>query len=169
MLVINEASSSVFQWQQAQVSQNRISSCISREGMLTWKPPPSGWLSCNVDAAFWEKESRGSFGCILRDESGDFVAGYGGKLSGAIDSRVAEALAFREALSWLKKLNKQQVYIELDCLGVVEAIRTRTFDSSFFGSILSDCSDFLKDLRSHFVYFCERISEFSGSFVNEGS
>ena len=96
-------------------------------------PPPPGWLTCNVDAAFFDKECKSSFGCILRDDSGGFVACCGGRLVGALDPRVAEALAFREALSWLKNLDKQQVYIELDNLSVVETIRTKTCDNSFFG------------------------------------
>lgn len=148
--VANEATTTLFQWQQAQVTQNRLSSCLSGE---VWKPPPPGWLTCNVDVALFDKENKISLGCILRNDSGDFVAGYGGRLTGAFEPRVAEALAFREARSWLKKLDKQQVYIELDNLSVVEAIRTKSRDNSFFGSILIDCSDILKDLRSHYVYF----------------
>lgn len=37
--VTNEASSSLFQWQQAQVTQNRQSNCLEREGMMVWHPP----------------------------------------------------------------------------------------------------------------------------------
>lgn len=40
---LNEASSSTFQWQQAQVCQNRHSACFNREGMMVWQPPPPGW------------------------------------------------------------------------------------------------------------------------------
>lgn len=137
--VINEASSTLFQWQQAQVSQDRQSACHAGEGMMVWHPPPLGWETCNVDAAFFEKENRSSYGCNLRDSSGSFVAGRGGQLLGALDSRVAEALAFREALSWLKNLKKQNVYVELDNLDVVEAVRSKTKDDSYFGAIITDC------------------------------
>ena len=51
-----------------------------------------------------------------------FLTSCGGFLAGALDSRVAKALAFREALSSLKKLNNQNVYIELDNLNVVECV-----------------------------------------------
>lgn len=120
--VINEASSTLFQWQQA----------------------------------FSEKDGRSSFGCILIDETGSFMAGCGGQLSGALDPRVAEVLAFREALSWLKNMGRQQVYVELDSLNVVEALHSKTRDSSFIGTIIAYCSDVLKDLRSHLVYFVRR-------------
>lgn len=111
---MTKASSSLFQWKQAQVNQNRQSACYGREGMMVWHPPPQGGQTCNVDAAFFEKDNRSSYGCILRDDSGNFVAGCGGRLLGALEPRVPEALAFLEALSWLKKLENQNVYVELD-------------------------------------------------------
>lgn len=81
---------------------NRHSASLVREGMMVWHPPPTGWRSCSIDAAFFEEDGRSSYGCILRDEADSFVAGCGGRLLGALNSRVAEALVFREALSWLK-------------------------------------------------------------------
>lgn len=92
----------------------------------------------------------------MRDAAGNFVAGYGGKLPGALDSRVAKTLAFREALSWLKKMGKHQVYVELDNLNVVEAVRSKTIDDSYFGATITDCLEILKDLRSLCVYFVRR-------------
>lgn len=40
-----------------------------------------------------------------------FLAGYGGKSLGNVDPKIAEAIAFREALSWLKKLQVPQIFI----------------------------------------------------------
>lgn len=37
--VLNEASSSLCQWQQAQVCLNRHSDCLAREGLMVWHPP----------------------------------------------------------------------------------------------------------------------------------
>lgn len=41
-----------------------------------------------------EKGAR-SFGCLLRDEKGEFIAGYGGSFMGDLDPKIAEAMAFR--------------------------------------------------------------------------
>lgn len=101
----------------------------------------------------------------MRDDSGSSVAGCGGRLQGALNSRVAEVLAFREALSWLKKLNTQNVYVELDNLNVVEAICNQSRDDSYFGSIIADCSMILKDLRSIYVYFIRRSSNLAAHAV----
>lgn len=89
-----------------------------REGVAIWQKPLQGWLTCNVDAAVKLHESNSSFGCVLRNDDGIFVAAYGGKLEGIVDPKIAEAMTFREALSWLKNRNSSQVYIELDCLGL---------------------------------------------------
>ncbi|XP_074352117.1 uncharacterized protein LOC141691281 [Apium graveolens] len=97
-----------------------------------------------------------SYGFVLRDDQGDFIAGGGGRLLGALDPRTAEALAFREALSWIKNKGCQNVYMELDCLSVVEAIRCKASDEPYFGTVIEDFLDLLKDLRSSFVYFVRR-------------
>ncbi|KAL8147588.1 hypothetical protein AgCh_005054 [Apium graveolens] len=73
--------------------------------------------------SFLEMGKKCSYGFVLRDDQGDFIAGGGGRVLGALDPRTAEPLAFRDALSWLKNKGCQNVYMELDCLSVVEAIR----------------------------------------------
>lgn len=90
-LVVNEASSMVFQWQK----------------------PLQGWLTCNIDAAINSHKFSSSFGCVLRNDAGLFIAAYGGKLEGIADPKIAEAMTFGEALSWLKNKNLSQVYIEV--------------------------------------------------------
>lgn len=97
---------------------------------------PSGWLTCNLDATFFEKDYKCSFRCILRYETRGFLAGCGGRLTGALDPRVVEFMAFREALSWIKKIGNQKVCIELDSLSVVKAIHSKTHDDFFFGSVI---------------------------------
>lgn len=40
-----------------------------------WHNPPSGFLKCNTDAAiFSDTNSSGLIGCVIRDETGRFVA-----------------------------------------------------------------------------------------------
>lgn len=67
---------------------------------------------------------------------------------------IAEAMAFREALSWVKKRDNSNVLFELDSLTVVQAMKRRKGeDRSYFGALISDCATMLKDLRSSNVYF----------------
>lgn len=153
---VNSASTILFQWQQVQANHFCSVSLNQREGVVSWQRPIAGWYTCNVDAAVFSEEMRSSFGCLIRDELGNFVAGCGGNLWGIIDPKVAEAMAFREALSWLKRLAATNVFIELDSLGVVQAFRNNSDDASFLGSIIRDCCTLVKDLRSYSVYFIRR-------------
>lgn len=73
--VVNGASSLLFQWQKTQVKQTSLKSRIGREGVLVWQRPTPDWKTCNVDAAVFESKGSSSFGCLLRDENGEFVAG----------------------------------------------------------------------------------------------
>ncbi|KAL6578159.1 hypothetical protein OROMI_010487 [Orobanche minor] len=148
--------SMLFQWQKAQVKQVCLNSTNEREGVLVWQKPSPDWKTCNIDAAVFERNGRSSFGCLIRDENGAFVAGYGGSLAGVLDPKITEALAFRAALSWLKNLQISQVYIELDSLIVVQAFHSKIKYSSYLGSIMSDCVSIVKDLGSYLVYFVKR-------------
>lgn len=87
-----------------------------------------------------------------------FVAGYGGQLLGITDPKIVEAMAFREPLSWKKKLDETNVLIELDSL-ICAALRRRKKYLSYFDSIILDCSTIM-DLRSYGI-FCKTISKSS--------
>lgn len=117
--VVNKASSLLFQWQRARVNLPGHQPINDREGALVWRRPEPGWVLCNVDAAVFDRRGKSSFGCLLRDDKGCFIAGYVGSFAGVLDPTTAEAIAFREALSWLKNRRVHQVYIELDSLTVV--------------------------------------------------
>lgn len=69
-----------------------------------------------MDAAVFSNNGHNSFGCVIRNDEGSFIAGYRGILLGIVDPKIAEALAFREALSWLKKMQVSQVFVKLDSL-----------------------------------------------------
>lgn len=53
---------------------------------------------------------------------------------GDFEPKVAEATAFREALSWVKSKGLVKVVFVLDSLLVVQAIRVKGKDSSYFDS-----------------------------------
>lgn len=154
--IVNGAGVMLFQWQQAQIKQQRGFSSNDRDGAAMWQKPSSGWITCNVDAAVKVDSGWSSFGCVFRDTSGSFVSSYGGALAGIVDSKIVEVMAFREALSWLKSLQVTNVLIELDALSVVQAFHSKAKDFSYFGSIIQDCYSIVKDLGFYLVYFVRR-------------
>ncbi|KAK3187952.1 hypothetical protein Dsin_027513 [Dipteronia sinensis] len=73
------------------------------------------------------------------------VKRYNGLLGGPFDAGFAEALSFREALSWLKAHSFSKVIMETDALKVVQALKSQASDPNYFGFIIDECKVFLKD------------------------
>lgn len=65
-----------------------------------------------------------------------------------MDVRLAEGMAIREALSWLKSSHQNNVIIESDAAIMVHAInKGEQFDSAF-GLVISDCNFLLASLTN---------------------
>lgn len=157
-LVINGASSVLFYWQQAQVKVGSTTpEHRHQDGGLVWQKPTPGWVTCNVDAAVSGQRNNSSFGCLIGDEHVRFQAGYSEQLAGIIDPKIVEVMTFREASSWVKKRDQNNIIFELDVLAVVQAMKRRKGDDvSYFGVIISDWTTMIKDLRSSNVCFVRR-------------
>lgn len=68
----------------------------------------------------------------------------------------AEAMAMREALSWIKSNSWNQVIIETDCLVVVQGIRSKVSMQSPFGVVIEECKKLLNDLNEVSLFFIRR-------------
>ncbi|XP_043813716.1 uncharacterized protein LOC122723877 [Manihot esculenta] len=79
-----------------------------------WSPPPHGWIKANIDASLSLQRGSIGFGCVIRKDDGSFVAARAGSFYSQMDAKCAEAIAFREALSWIKECGWDRVLFELD-------------------------------------------------------
>lgn len=109
-----------------------------------------------MDAAVSIEKGMSSFGCVIRNDEGEFVAALGGVFQGETDPKMAEVKAFREALLWVNTKSLEKVVFQLDALGVVQAWVRNRRDNSYFGDIIDDCICICKDLRSFSVKFVRR-------------
>lgn len=82
----------------------------------------NGKLKMNVDAAINIHAAAMGLDSVIRDEEGKFVAARGAQWRGNFTPREAEAVAIREALSWLKLHNFDNVHVESDSLQVVQCL-----------------------------------------------
>ena len=98
-----------------------------------------GWLKCNVDAGIFRSEGRVSFGGVIRDSGGGFIAVKCQSFPGSFHPHEAKALAVREALSWIKHLQLSKIIIEIDCLNVYSALISQSASPNGFGLIIADC------------------------------
>ncbi|KAH9778582.1 reverse transcriptase domain-containing protein [Citrus sinensis] len=155
--LVNAAGHYLFSWQEAK-RKNFITVEEEQEqlghGSVCWGKPPQGWLKCNVDAGVFSSQSRCSFRGVIRDSGGAFIAAKCQSFPGLFRPREAEALAVREALSWIKNLQLSKIIVEIDCLNVYSALTNPTTSPNGFGLIIADCqivAQLIGEVRFSFV------------------
>ncbi|KAH9724792.1 putative reverse transcriptase/RNA-dependent DNA polymerase [Citrus sinensis] len=155
--LVNVAGHYLFSWQEAK-RKNFITVEEEQEqlghGSVCWGKPPQGWLKCNVDAGVFSSQSRYSFGGVIRDSGGAFIAAKCQRFPGLFRPREAEALAVCEALSWIKNLQLSKIIVEIDCLNVYSALTNPTTSPNGFGLIITDCqtvAQLIGEVRFSFV------------------
>ncbi|KAJ8769510.1 hypothetical protein K2173_004255 [Erythroxylum novogranatense] len=84
------------------------------EGATIWQPPTLAWVKVNVDVVTVVDGSSTGYGCIARDSSGSVLRVRIGRLEGAFRPKIAEALAIKEALSWIECTRWSRVIVEGD-------------------------------------------------------
>ncbi|XP_019156592.1 PREDICTED: uncharacterized protein LOC109153209 [Ipomoea nil] len=116
----------------------------TRHATDNWTPPPQGTVKCNTDAAL--RGGDAYYGAVLRDHEGHFIAARCGRLVGEKDPYVAETLAAREALSWLKTQRIRNIILESDCLNFCNAFNKCISDYSYVGLIVKQCMAIANDI-----------------------
>jgi len=122
-----------------------------------WIKPQAGMLRMNVDAAINKRDATMGLGSVIRDEDGNFVAARGAQWRGIFTPREAEAVAIREALSWIKSHNMDNVNVETDSLHVVQCLNSKGGVSSFH-LIVEDIKHLLHDFCNVFLSFTKRLA-----------
>ncbi|XP_019164326.1 PREDICTED: uncharacterized protein LOC109160495 [Ipomoea nil] len=91
-------------WQMSRETASGLTPAALRPA-TAWIPSPVNVLKCNVDASLLD--AGVGYGAVLPDHNGFFVAAVGGRLQCSRDAYVAETMAVKEALTWLKSLNSR--------------------------------------------------------------
>ncbi|XP_031111933.1 uncharacterized protein LOC116015908 [Ipomoea triloba] len=80
-------------------------------------PLPTGeqLQQCFIDASFRPQTRTASVGVVLMAHDGGFIAGLSARLPAYFSPLMAESLACKEALSWLKNRGLSAVHIFTDC------------------------------------------------------
>ncbi|RYR31650.1 hypothetical protein Ahy_B01g056502 [Arachis hypogaea] len=105
---------------------------------------PKEWLKLNIDVAISESTNRAAIAVVIRDWRGEIRGGFASNIL-ASSSTIAEAWAMREALVLVKNLEMGKVIIELDCLTLIEVIKSEA-ELWEIDSILHDIRSLQSDL-----------------------
>ncbi|XP_012065266.1 uncharacterized protein LOC105628466 [Jatropha curcas] len=68
----------------------------------TWSPPPFNWIKVNTDASIGVVSGYVGIGTVVRNLAYEFIAGKEWRFLGFFNAKVAEVIAVRETLSWIK-------------------------------------------------------------------
>ena len=94
---------------------------------------------------------------MLRDFHGYFVvAQSNAQCSNVLTPFVAEALSFREALSWLKEVGMSIVLLELGAFIVINAIKHCKVDDACFDLVIMNCISLPKQIPNCSASFVRR-------------
>uniref|UniRef100_A0A803PQ00 Uncharacterized protein n=1 Tax=Cannabis sativa TaxID=3483 RepID=A0A803PQ00_CANSA len=156
--IVAFAGSYLEQWKSAQSSnlESSQTGLVAGDGVESWCAPQRNQVKVNVDASLFGVDQSYGIGMVARDDHGFFLEGVTKKFSGVVRPEIAEAISFREALSWIKNQRWNQVVVETDCLIVVQALRTSCEMRSLFGLIIKECKLLLAELRNVSFHFVKR-------------
>ncbi|XP_073152693.1 uncharacterized protein [Henckelia pumila] len=144
------------QWKKAHSQLNLNHGANQSIGACIWQRPPEHVLKCNVDATLLPDPPLVGFGCLVRDSYGIVLAAIHGRVHGSNDPALAEALAIREALSWIKDLHFPSIIVESDALTITDALNNSILDCSALNLIIEDCKLLARDVSSCTFVFARR-------------
>lgn len=141
------------QWKKAQdrTFDNFMGLITDKDGREQWELPKANTVKVNCDAATFDEPGSHSYAFVVRNDKGEVVDARSRGYMGRVSSENAEAISVREALSWTKESNWQEVTIETDCLLVVQALRSSDLMLSYFGRIIKECKLIIENLKDRHV------------------
>lgn len=114
---------------------------------VCWKHPTKNKIKVNTGAALFEESNSYSYSMIARDSNGQLVEEASSCKHGNMALDMAEAIAIREALSWIKVHIWSNVEVESDYLLIIQAIRYSSGTLSYLGRVVEEYKQQLLKLK----------------------
>ncbi|KAL8125340.1 hypothetical protein AgCh_012870 [Apium graveolens] len=108
---------------------------IEGDGASTWIKPHTNTVKVSVDAAIFQERQETGVGLIARDSTGSLLQTKAVIHTGQFAPILPEAMAIKEALSWIDEMHLGSTIIESDCLVASQAIRCKMPMRSYFGQL----------------------------------
>ena len=88
---------------------------VEGDGATVWVKPKQNLVKVSVDAAVFEDRGGVGFGFVARNSDGELIEARAVVHPHLVAPVVAEAMAFKEALSWMDARGWHEAIIESDC------------------------------------------------------
>lgn len=169
--VIAMAKQYLGQWKEAQSrsSEALTQSFYAGDGASSWVKPQVGTIKATVDAALFEEQPAYGIGLVARDAEGELVQATALYCEGVTSPVLAEALAIKEALSWIKMKAWEMVQLESDCLVAIQAIRSKVLMTSPFGLVIEECRRMLLESNKVSLFFIKRSANMVAHYLAKES
>lgn len=152
--VVAMAERSVHSWQ---LSQPTPSPPRATHGQV---PLPPTLFRCHVDAAYDCDTRKATAGVVLLNPSGEFVAAMSTLLPLFDSAIMAETLACKEALSWLKNMNEEAVMVLTHCAILCGNLSSSLEILSYIGIATNECRRLMSSIVSCLVSYIPRSDNF---------
>ena len=90
-----------------------------------WRAPQAGFVKVNFDGALFGDSNKSGVGAVIKDNNGDVLASFSEKIFQAYKAEEIEALVALKALTFTHELGFQNVTIEGDVLGLIQALKSQ--------------------------------------------
>ncbi|XP_030486875.2 uncharacterized protein LOC115703783 [Cannabis sativa] len=145
-----------FRFAQSRTTSSLSNSSIGLSSRVHWTIPISDRIKVNVDGALFNDVSRFGMGCLARNHAGQVLEAFTSSEEGIVRPEIVEIIGIKEALSWIRRHNWQNVLLETDSLVCVQAIQSELYMPSEFGLLVNDCRIALSSLSHVAIQFVER-------------
>lgn len=152
-VVIASEKQYLVQWKTAQKSSTNTlyPNMVEGNWAVVWAQTDKIKISVN-GTTFAEYQSSG-IEMLAGEHAGELLTARTIQVYGLMFAEMIKAMASKEALSWIKQENWQQVVVESDCLVVVHVIRSNVPMVSQFGRVVEECRQLLLESNMSSVLF----------------
>ena len=112
-----------------------------------------GWKKLNTDGSWLGGVDRAGCGGLVRDDQGDWVAGFSRHI-GSSNSFTVELWGLREGLILCCNLNIDFLVVELDAQAVVDVMKNNAYVNNVISPILDDCRQLVARFQQIQFRFC---------------
>lgn len=110
--------------------------------IVSWCPPPKGWVKLNSDGSFVGRDSNGGAGFVARDSNGRFLFAGASDCPG-VTPLYSELFGMRFALTEAKNASLPRVILESDSSSAVQLVGEGVSEYAPRGSklLVQQCQD----------------------------
>lgn len=126
------------------------------DGASSWVKLQTDTVKVTVDATIFKDREEFGLGLVARDSNGGLIQAKSVLHQSSVVPELAEVMAVKEALSWVKQMRWEKVVLESHSLVTVQAIRSRVSMRSPFSLIVEECRRKIEKLNNFYLYFIRR-------------